>query len=110
MIGLGPIRQNSIDFFLNVTADYTLAKEMAVKEFLNEYLQFSEEEIEDFIVIDTMISKEKDIVYVTFADHSNIKDIQSRVAEVRLDEVSTRIYIPPNSGHDTLPSVTTAKN
>ena len=42
-----------------------------------------------------MIAKEKDIVYVTFADHSNIRDIQSRIAEVRLDEVTTRVYVPP---------------
>ena len=95
MIGLGPIRQNSVDYFMTITADYTLAKEMAVREFLNEYLQFTEEEIENFVVIDTMISKEQDIIYVTFANHDSIKDIQSRVAEVRLDEVSTRIYIPP---------------
>ena len=31
MIGLGPVRQSSIDFFLTATADYTLAKEMAIK-------------------------------------------------------------------------------
>ena len=61
MIGLGPIRQNSVDFFMTVTADYTLAKEMAVKEFLNEYLQFTEEEVENFVVIDTMTSKEQDV-------------------------------------------------
>ena len=96
MIGLGPVRQSSIDFFLVATADYTLAKEMAIREFLVEYLQFTEQEVEDdFMILDTMIAKEKDNVYVTFADHSNIHDIQSRITEVRLDEVSTRVYVPP---------------
>ena len=95
MIGLGPISHHSVDFFYNATADHTLAKELAVNEFLVEYLQFSQEEIDEFGVLETMTSKEKDIMYVTMANHDAIKDIQRRVAEVRLDEIATRTYIPP---------------
>ena len=38
MIGLGPIRRESISYFHNITADFEDAKKMAVDKFLSEYL------------------------------------------------------------------------
>ena len=75
---------------------------MAVSEFLTEYLQFQVEEVQEFTIIETMISKEPDIMYVTFAEHDMIKTIQRRIAEVRRDEIESRSYIPPNFGIGTL--------
>ena len=95
IIGLGPIRQASIDYFHNITADFNTAKEMAVSEFLTEYLQFEMNEVEELIVLDTMIAKEPDIVYITFQDHDMIRTIQRRIAEVQREEIESRSYIPP---------------
>ena len=95
IIGLGPIRRSSVKYFHDITADHNLAKDMAVKEFLSQYLQFDDEDIANFTILETMISKEDDIIYVTLADHDSIKCIQRRIAEVRIDEVATRVYVPP---------------
>ena len=109
IIGLGPINLASVEYFYEITADHESAKEMAVKELLAEFLQFSHDEIEDFNILETMIAKEKDIIYVTLANFDGIKDIQRRVAEVQLDEIATRTYIPPNTGPGIQPSADTVR-
>ena len=42
MLRLDLIKQLSIDYFNTITADYNLAKDMAVKEYMMNYLQFTE--------------------------------------------------------------------
>ena len=95
IIGLGPIRQESIDYFHDITADFNTAKEMAVSEFLTEFLQFQTDEVQELTILETMIAKEPDIVYVTFADYDMIRRIQRRIAEVQREEIESRCYIPP---------------
>ena len=93
ILGIGPIRRESIGYFFDATADWELAKKLAINEYLEEYLQFNTDDINDFEVIETMISKSDDeILYATlFA----IKEIHRRVAELRNDEIMIRNYIPP---------------
>ena len=111
MIGLGPIRRQSISFFHDITSDFEEAKVMAVNEFLCEYLQLTEEDIKDFNIVETMLAKnEDDLVYVTLSDHESIREIYRRTADLKNDEIMTRIFVPPNFGNDTDVSVSTALN
>ena len=67
-----------------------------MNEFLEEYLQLNTDDINDFEVLETMLSKSDDeILYTTFADLDSIKEIHRRVAEIRNDEIMIRNYIPP---------------
>ena len=96
MLGLGPIRRQSIGYFQDAKVDFPEAKIMAVNEFLMEFLQISEDEMQDFTILDTMISKkEEDLIYVTFRDHSSIRDIHRRVAELQSEDIMVRNFIPP---------------
>ena len=96
MIGLGPILRDSIGYFHNITSDYEEAKRMAVNEFLMTYLQISEEDLKYFDIVETTIAKnDEELLYVTFRDHDSIKDIYSRAAELKNDDLMTRIFVPP---------------
>ena len=96
MIGLGPIRRDSIGFFHNITADFEEAKKMAGDEFLCEYLQMDEEERKYCVIVETVIAKnDDDLMYVTFQDFDTLKEIKSRVAQIKNDKIQTRNFIPP---------------
>ena len=96
MLGLGPIRQQSIDYFVDITADVELAKEMAIKELMSTYLQYTETELLEHDIVDSQISaRNEDIVYVTFADYGSIREIHARAAEIRNDDVMIRNFVPP---------------
>ena len=96
ILGIGPIRRESIGYFFEATADWELSKKMAVNEYLEEYLQFNTDDINDFEVIKTLTSKSDDeILYATFAELESIKEIHKRVAELKNDEIMIRNYIPP---------------
>ena len=96
MIGLGPIRRASISYFFDIIADFEEAKKMAVDEFLSEYLQLNEDKRKIFIILETVIAKnDDDLLYVTFQDFDSVKEIKSRVAQIRNDEIKMRNCIPP---------------
>ena len=97
MLSIGPIKKESVDYFFNVTADYELAKEMAVKEWLTNYLQLGEDDLKDFEVAETMLSanREDNIIYVTFLDYESIRELHRRVAQIQNDKIQTRNYVPP---------------
>ena len=96
MIGIGPILKQSVGYFLDITSDLEEARKMAVNEFLMTYLQFTESELDNIMIVETMTAKtDEEIIYVTFRDHSTIRDIYGRTAEIRNDEIQTRIFVPP---------------
>ena len=96
MIGLGPIRHASIGYFHDICADFEEAKKMAIDEYLSEYLQLSEDERKQFTILETQIAKTDDkLVYVTFKDFNLIKEIKSRVVEIKNEEIKMRNFIPP---------------
>ena len=47
MIGIGPVKKQSIDYHMEKERNYEDAKEKAVREFLGFYLKFSDEELEE---------------------------------------------------------------
>ena len=96
MLGMGPIKEQSIAYFMDITADHVTAKEMAVREFMSEYLEFSEGEMMEHDIIETLISsRNDDIVYVTFAEHATIREIHARAADIKNDDINLRNYVPP---------------
>ena len=96
MIGLGPIRRASIGYFHDIIADFEEAKKMAVDEYLAEYLQLNEEERKYFDILETVIAKNDDeLIYVTFKDFKSIKEIRTRVATIKNEEIKVRNFIPP---------------
>ena len=96
MIGLGPIRRQSVGYFQDTNANFSQAKILAVNEFLMEFLQISEDEMQDFTIIDTMISKKEDeLIYVTFREYSSIRDIHRRAAELQNEDIMVHNFIPP---------------
>ena len=96
ILGAGPISKDSINYFYDITADLELAKILAAREYLSEYLQYTEDEIKEIDIVETMTSsKEDDLLYITFADHDAIRDIHRRVAAVRNKDIVIRNFIPP---------------
>ena len=96
MIGLGPIRRASVNYFHEICADFEEAKRMAIDEYLSEYLQLEEEERKNFVILETSISKSDDeLIYITLQDFDSVREIKSRVAEVKNDEITMRNFIPP---------------
>ena len=82
--------------FVDITSDIEAAKKMAINEFLATYLQFNEEELAEVNIVDTATAKTDDeIIYATFSDHDTVRDIYSRAAEIRNDDLQTRIFVPP---------------
>ena len=96
MLGLGPIRRESISYFHNIVSDYEEAKKMAVDEFLSEYMQLNKDERKEFEVIKTSIAKnDDDLLYVTFSDFESVRTIRTRVAIIQNEDIKVRNYIPP---------------
>ena len=95
-IGIGPIKERSINYFFNITADYSEAKKMAATEFLTEYLRFDNRDMCDTDITDTKMSgKNDEIMYVVCSSPTKVRDIRRRIADCRNDNIKTREYIPP---------------
>ena len=95
-LGIHPVRNKDIEDHLRVTKDLRKARELAVRDYLRDYLQFNEEELEEVEIKDTKISsKGEETVYVVFGSIETIRDIHWRVAEVRNKEIVVKNFIPP---------------
>ena len=95
-LGIQPVKTKDIEDHLRVTKDPRKARELAVRDYLRDYLQFNEEELEEVEIKDTKISsKGEETVYVVFGSIETIRDIHWRVAEVRNKEIVVRNFIPP---------------
>ena len=95
MIGLGPITQESIDFFEKQGHNFEKAKHEAAKEYLSFFLKFSEQEIEKLNIVGTQLVPKDDILYLALESTQGIKDIYSRIARCKNPDVSTRNFVPP---------------
>ena len=95
-IGIGPIRQESTDYFNKITADYGLAKKMAAAEFLQGYLKFDECDLSDIDITDTKMSaKGDDIMYCVLDCPEKVINIRRRIADCQNEAIKTREFIPP---------------
>ena len=64
-IGLGPIHEDSIEYFYNITADFNEAKKMAGAEFLEGYLKYDKRDMEEINITDTKISGKGDNMLIS---------------------------------------------
>ena len=96
MLGLHPITDKAIKKHLKTTNDARKAREMAIRDFLKEFLQFNDDELEKVKINDSKVSsKGDDTVYAAFRDIDTIREIHWRVGEIRNQDIIVRNFIPP---------------
>ena len=96
MIGIGPVKKQSIDYHMEKEHDYDDAKEKAVREFLEYYLKFSEEELEEMNIVETKLATGVDeIIYIAMEDAEHIKNIHRRKAECKNYNINIINFILP---------------
>ena len=95
-VGLKPISSQDIEIQLKSTGDIKQAREKAVRNYLKNYLQFNDEELEAVTILDTKVSPKGDnTIYGVFKDLNTIKDIHWRAASIRNPTIGIRNYVPP---------------
>ena len=96
IIGLSPIHPETITGYMNKGLKFEQAKLAAVKNYLQFYLKFDDEEIENMDIKETMTAaKGDDTLYVAFMNKGDIREIHLRMAECGNSELNSRNYIPP---------------
>ena len=76
--------------------NYLEAKKMAVIDYLRHHLKYNDEEIDTIEITDTQVSaKMENLVYIVVAEEQSIRDIRSRMAEVRNPDLTMTDFIPP---------------
>ena len=96
IIGIGPIKLQSIEYYNTPSVSYHEAKILAVKEYLAHYLKYDEQELSELSIADTKVSANKDdFIYVVMANQDDIRNIYRRKAECQNDDVRLRNFIPP---------------
>ena len=95
-IGIGPIKEESYDYFYNITADFDEAKRMAAAEFLTEYLRFDHRDMADINITDTKVSgKRDDILYLVLDSPTKIRDIRKEDCRLpKLDDKNEGLHSP----------------
>ena len=58
-MGIGPIKEESFNYFNNMTVDYEEANKMAAVEYLTKYLHFDHCDMSDINITDTKVAGEK---------------------------------------------------
>ena len=95
-IGIGPIKEQSYDYFYKITGDYDESKKMAAAEFLAAYLKFDTDDMSDLHITDTKKSAKGDeILYVVFDSPEKVRNVRRRLADCRNPKIKTRDFIPP---------------
>ena len=95
ILGAGPIKKESIEHFKAKGMNIEEAKLAAVREWMNYFLRLSWDEIESINIGGTQIAAKDDYIYIAFEDLEDLKDIQSRVAACKNEDIVTRSYVPP---------------
>ena len=94
MIGLGPISHRDIEECMDENRNFEKAKIKAVENFLREQLAFEEWELGGVKILSTKMAR-KELLYVVLADHDMIRELYSRKAELKNDNIILRTFIPP---------------
>ena len=94
MIGLGPISHKDIEECMDETRNFEKAKIKAVENFLGEQLAFEEWELGGVKILSTKMAR-KEIIYIALGDHDMIRELYSRKAELKNDNITLRTFIPP---------------
>ena len=97
MVGVGPVDMKSVDKMI-AEKDMTrpAAEAKMVKDFLKNYLDFDNEDLETIKIMETKPSAANDIIYFAVEDPDHIKEIYHRRAVSENDELIICDYIPPH--------------
>ena len=95
IVGAGPMKKTSVEFFQNRGMNFEQAKMAVVKEYLKFYLQYEDEEITELSIMDTQIAQKDDVIYIAFEDFEDVKTMHSRAAACKNEMVQLRNFIPP---------------
>ena len=95
MAGVGPIEEESIQFFENRNQNREQAMKSAVREYMKHYLSYNTEEIEELEIIETKQSKKDNIIYCVFGRIEDTKELHYRRASSENNDLIIRDYIPP---------------
>ena len=96
IVGIHPIKMESIDIFFRDTKNYEEAKILAAREYLESILQFSEDEMNAVRINDTLLSRKGDnVMYIAVDSHNTVAEIHRRIAERSNPQIFARLYIPP---------------
>ena len=95
MTGLGPITIQAEEFYTDETGSPAEGRILAIKDFLENFLDYNQEELETLDIRDTKRSPKDDIVYFALQDASQVKEIHYRLAQAENKELISRDYIPP---------------
>ena len=93
-MGIGPIKQEEVNRIYREEGDYETAKRMAVQNFLTSQLQYEDWEINGLEIMSTKMAKDN-IVYIAVKEHDSIRELYTRKADCKNDDVTFRTYIPP---------------
>ena len=97
MISMGPVSWDSVCFFKNRGETLEEAKKSATKEFLRYNLNYDWDELNELVISETRMSTRGDaIINIAFENESDIRELYSRKAESRNDNLIIRNYVPPN--------------
>ena len=96
IIGLGPIKQSTINSNNAIVVDYLEVKKMAALDFLRNSLKYNEEEIYFIDITDSQVSaRSENFLYIVVADELSIRYIRSIMAECRNPDLTMMDFIPP---------------
>ena len=94
MLGIGPIDLDDIEEHMGKGVRYEEAKMKAVTKYLEEQLEYEEDEIKEMKIVETKVAKD-DMVYIAVEDQNTIRDLYRRKANLRNDDLNFRTFIPP---------------
>ena len=101
MVGIGPIRSVTIDYFQKKTGSLEEARRSAIREYLSYKLDFSDKELDKMEIKETKSAAKEDILYFALAEKEDIKEIHYRRAACGNDDLVVRDYIPPSTTQGT---------
>ena len=95
-IGVGPIEDETIEYFEKETKDKSEALERSVREYLGFFLDFNQNELDKLEFLDVKRTGKDDLIYAVFKDTGTPREIHYRKAISGNDKLIIRDYIPPN--------------
>ena len=95
MVGIGPIHDDSIEYFIRRNQDREQAEKSAVREHLSHFLDYNNDEIEAIDIIETKRAKKDDVIYCVLGWIEDVKEIHFRKAASGNQDLLTRDFIPP---------------
>ena len=94
-VGVGPIQEASVEFFIDSSKNEAEAEVKAIKEYLNHNLDFNRVELDRLEIVDTRRGAKDNIIYFAVKDEQQVREIHFRKALCANEHLIIRDYIPP---------------